>query len=365
MLDLSYEVEQLRDRLDTAIAGVLESGQFILGPDVTALEQEFAQYIGVKHAIGLNSGTDALMIALRALGVESGDEVITTPFTFFATAEAVSNIGATPVFVDIDPDTFNMDHRLVEQKITPKTKAIIPVHIFGQSSDMDELLAIADKHGLKVLEDVAQATGAHYKHKKLGSIGGAGAFSFYPTKVLGGYGDGGMITTDDDEVAEMSRMLRVHGEKQRYHNEMLGYNSRLDSLQAAILRVKFPFLDEWIEQRKNVAHAYSRGLGKAPGIIVPKEDPDRDHVYHQYTIRIVGGNRDEVQRRLREIGVSSVVYYPVPVHKLPVYSETGVQLKIAEKTAGEVLSLPIWPQMSADTIDTVVNSVLRAVGDSH
>lgn len=361
ILDLSSEVELLWDELNAAIQRVLRSGQFILGPEVEAFEAEVARYLGVKHAIGVNSGTDALVIALRALGIGPGDEVITTPFTFFATAEAISLVGATPVFVDIDPRTFNINPELIEPAITHRTRAILPVHLYGQAADMDPILALAEKYGLKVLEDVAQAFGGEYKGKKLGTLGHAGAFSFFPSKNLGAYGDGGLIVTDDDEVAERARMLRAHGSRKKYHNEMLGYNSRLDALQATILRVKLPHIDRWNEARRRVAQVYNELLNDLPGVLTPYEAPYAKHVYHQYTVRILEGRRDEVQQHLAEAGVGTMVYYPVPLHKLLVYAPLSYSLSKAKRVAEEVLSLPMSPWISDESLQRVGKFVKAAV----
>lgn len=362
ILDLSPEIDMLWDELQDAIKGVLRSGHFIMGPNVKAFEEEMAQYLGVKHAIGLNSGTDALFLALRALGVGPGDEVITTAFTFFATAEAISHVGATPVFVDIDPKTYNLDIDLIEAAITPRTKAIIPVHLFGQMADMDKIMAIASKHGLKVVEDVAQAMGATFNGKKAGTVGDVGTFSFFPTKNLGAYGDGGLLTTNDDHVAESVRKLRAHGSLKKYFNEVVGYNSRLDELQAAILRVKLPHLATSNEGRRTVAQVYDELLRDVPGIVVPEVQPGTVHVYHQYTVR-VQRNRDDVQHRLAVLGISTMVYYPVPVHKLPVYEAVRVKLPHAEQAAAEVLSLPIWPSISKQTQSSVVDALRGLVND--
>lgn len=354
MMDLSSEVEALWDELNGAIQRVLRSGQFILGPEVEAFEREVAAHLGVKHAIGVNSGTDALVIGLRALGAGPGDEVITTPFTFFATAEAVSVVGATPVFVDIDPKTFNIDPAQIEARITSRTKVILPVHLYGQAVDMDPIMDLARRFGLKVLEDVAQAFGGRYKGRKLGTIGDVGAFSFFPSKNLGAYGDGGLIATDDDAAAEVAWMLRVHGSRRKYYNEAIGYNSRLDSLQAAILRVKLPHLDRFNEARRQAARRYTEALDGLPGVVTPVEAPYAEHVYHQYTLRIPGGRRDEVQKRLAEAGVGTMIYYPVPLHRLPVYAGVECACPEAERAASEVLSLPIWPQMSQAVQERVV-----------
>jgi dTDP-4-amino-4,6-dideoxygalactose transaminase len=344
------EVEFLWPELEEAFRRVMRSGQYILGPEVEALEREAAAYLGVKHAIGVNSGTDALVIALRALGVGPGDEVITTPFTFFATAEAISLVGATPVFVDIDPRTFNINPDLIPSAITPRTKAILPVHLYGLPAEMDPILEIARSHGLKVLEDCAQAFGATYKGKKVGTLGDAGAFSFFPTKNLGGFGDGGLIATNSDEVAERARMLRAHGSRRKYYNEAVGYNSRLDALQAAFLRVKLKHVDAWNEARRQVASRYNKLLAGLSGLVLPEVSPG--HVFHQYTVRVHGG-RDRVAEALAREGVGTMVYYPVPLHRLPVYAHMGAALPEAERAAREVLSLPIGPHLNPSSQEGV------------
>lgn len=361
IVDLSFEIDALWDELNAAIQDELRSGQFIMGPTVTAFEAEVADYLGVEHAIGVNSGTDALVIALRTLGVDAGDEVITSSFTFFATAEAISQVGAVPIFVDIDPKTYNIDPALIEEKISSRTKAILPVHIFGQAADMDPILETAAMHGLMVLEDVAQAFGGEYKGKKLGTIGHIGTFSFFPSKNLGGYGDGGLIATDDGDVAEDARMLRTHGAKKKYHNELIGYNSRLDSIQAAILRVKLPHIDRWNERRRQIAGHYDEMLTAVAGVVTPHKASYARHAYHQYTVRIVDGRRDAVHSRLAEAGIGAMIYYPVPVHQLPVYAQLNVNLPLTEEAAGEVLSLPIWPQLSQTVQERVVTSLQQAL----
>ncbi len=355
------EVEALWDALQEATARVLRSGRFILGPEVEAFEAEVASYLGVRYAVGVNSGTDALVIGLRALGIGPGDEVITTPFTFFATAEAISLVGATPVFVDIDPLTFNIDPRQIPAAITPRTKAILPVHLYGHAADMDSILEIAQAHGLKVLEDVAQAFGGAYKGRKLGSLGHAAAFSFFPTKNLGGFGDGGLIATNDPAVAEQARMLRTHGARKKYHNETLGYNSRLDALQAALLRVKLQVVDEWNARRREVAARYQEALAGVEGLILPNEQPYAYHVYHQYTVRVLHGRREEVRQRLAEAGVGTMVYYPVPVHRLPVYASQAPSLPKAEQAATEVLSLPMGAFLSPQNQTKVVKRLSDAL----
>ncbi|RTH03485.1 erythromycin biosynthesis sensory transduction protein eryC1 [Thermus scotoductus] len=359
ILDLTPEVEELWDDLMAAITRVLRSGQFILGPEVEAFEREVAEYLGVKHAIGVNSGTDALVIGLRALGIGPGDEVITTPFSFFATAEAISLVGATPVFVDIDPKTFNLNPDLIAAAITPRTKAILPVHLYGRPAEMDPILDLAEAHGLKVLEDCAQAFGATYRGKKVGTLGHAGAFSFFPSKNLGAYGDGGLLVTNDDEVATLGRMLRAHGSKRKYYNETVGYNSRLDALQAAILRVKLPRVDTWNQARRQVALRYNELLADVPGLVLP--EVSEGHVFHQYTVRVLNGKRDEVQQRLDVQGISTLVYYPVPLHRLPVYGYPSGSFPWAERLATEVLSLPIWPQMGLEAQAWVAQVLARVL----
>jgi dTDP-4-amino-4,6-dideoxygalactose transaminase len=361
ILDLSPEVEFLWDDLMQAVQGVLRSGEYIMGPNVASFEAEVAAYLGVKHAIGVNSGTDALVLGLRAMGIGSGDEVITTPFTFFATAEAISMVGATPVFVDIDPLSFNLDPYLVEDAITLRTKAIIPVHLYGQAVDMDPLMSLAEAYGLKVLEDVAQGMGGEYKGEKLGTIGQLGAFSFFPSKNLGAYGDGGLVTTNDDQLAEMVRMLRVHGARKKYHNELIGYNSRLDELQAAMLRVKLPYLDMMNAGRRDVAHRYSEWLANVEGLVTPYEAHHSRHVYHQYTVRVLDGRRDALQQALSAEGIATMIYYPVPVHRLPVYRDREDRRLLAEEAQDQVLSLPIWPRMPAETQHRVVDALKRSL----
>jgi dTDP-4-amino-4,6-dideoxygalactose transaminase len=358
-LDLSPQYESLKAELREAVERVLASGQFIMGPEVKAFEEEVAKYLGVKHAVGVNSGTDALFISLRALGIGPGDEVITTPFTFFATAEAISHVGATPVFVDVEVHTFNIDPSLIEERITDRTRAILPVHLFGRPAEMDRIMALAHKHGLKVIEDCAQSFGARYDGKQTGTIGDAGAYSFFPSKSLGAYGDGGLIATNDDALAETARMLRAHGAKKKYHNEMVGYNSRLDSLQAAILRVKLPHVDFWNESRRRVAALYNELLEGVPGIIVP--EIVEGHVFHQYTVRLNRSNRDEVQARLRESGVGTMVYYPVPQDRLPLYAGRYPTNLVSDELSRQVLSLPIWPEIDRSTQQRIARSAVQAL----
>lgn len=361
VLDLQPEIDMLWDELNAAFQRVVRSGHFIMGADVVHFEAEAAAYLGVRHAVALNSGTDALVIGLRALGVGVGDEVITSPFTFFATAEAATNLGAKPVFVDINPQTFNLDVEQVEAAITSRTKAILPVHLYGHAAEMDPLLSLASRFNLKILEDVAQAFSGEYMGRKLGTIGHAGAFSFFPSKNLGAYGDGGLLVTDDADAASTARMLRVHGAKKKYYNEVPGYSSRLDTLQAAILRVKLPYVDRWSKERRTAAGVYDSLLRDMKGIVVPVQMDYARHVYHQYTIRVLNNRRDIVQKRLEEAGISTMVYYPVPLHQLPIYADLGFKLPEAERAAAEVLSLPMWPQITPAIQARVVDALRAAL----
>ncbi|WP_423227611.1 DegT/DnrJ/EryC1/StrS family aminotransferase [Paenibacillus filicis] len=357
IFDSSAEVASINEEVMASIQDVLFSGQFILGPQVKELEKEIAEYLGVRYAFGVNSGTDALVIGLRAAGVGNGDQVITTPFTFFATSEAIHQVGAEPVFVDIDPITFNIDVKQVEKAITAQTKAIIPVHLFGHASDMSAIELVAKRYGLKIIEDVAQGFGGEFQGKKLGSIGDVGCFSFFPTKNLGTYGDGGLLTTNDEATARLIRMLRAHGSEKKYHNEMFGYNSRLDEMHAAILRVKLPKLDKWNEMRRRIAARYQRELSDLQAVIVPTEQEGVMHVYHQFTIRVLGGHRDSLKQFLAEQGVGSMVYYPVPLHRLPVYHDMEGTFPESEQAAEEVLSLPMWPLMSSEIQSIVIKAI--------
>ena len=359
-LDLTRQYAQIGDEITAAVQKVLASGGYVGGPAVKSFEREFADYIGVSECVGCNSGTDALILALRALKIGPGDEVITTPFTFFASAEVISAVGATPVFVDIDSGTFNLDVELVEAAITDKTKAIMPVHIFGQPVDMTRLMEIATRHNLAVIEDCAQSVGAQWQSRKVGSIGHVGCFSFYPTKNLGACGDGGAVTTNDPALAAEMRMLKEHGQSSRYFYEAIGYNSRLDALQAVILSIKLRYLDSWNAQRRSIATLYSEFLSRVPGVVVPKELPLAKGVWNQYTIRLTspeeaqnpsGDFRDWMRSQLQECGIGSMVYYPLPLHLQPVYKSLGYvvgQLPQAEQVCHEVLSLPMFPELSRD-----------------
>jgi dTDP-4-amino-4,6-dideoxygalactose transaminase len=350
ILDLQPQIEAHFDEFNAAFQRVLRSGQFILGPEEQAFEEEAAAYLGARHAIGLNSGTDALFIALRALGIGPGDEVVTTPFTFFATAEAISHVGATPVFVDIEEATFNLDLDLVERAITPRTKAIIPVHLFGRPCAMDRCMSLAETYGVKIVEDCAQSFGATWNGRKAGTFGDFGCYSFFPTKNLSTFGDGGMLTTNDDTLAAEARMLRSHGSRKKYHNETVGYNSRLDELHASLLRIKLPHIDRWNSLRRDVATRYHKFLSKTSAIVLP-EIVD-GHVFHQFTIRVTNGDRDRYQAALTECGIQSMVYYPVPVHRFSLYQEShsAASCPVAERAAKEVLSLPIWPELEVEEI---------------
>lgn len=361
ILDLGPEIDAHFTEFNEAFQRVLKSGHFIMGPEVRAFEQEIADYLGVKHAIGCNSGTDALVIGLRALGVGVGAEVICPAFTFFATAEAVSLLGATPVFVDVDPTTFCIDVAKIAEKITPRTKAIVPVHLFGHSADMPALHAVVQGRDIMILEDVAQAMGGAWNRQKLGSIGHAGAFSFFPSKNLGAFGDGGLITTNDPAVADTCAKLRAHGSKKKYFNELIGYNSRLDEMQAAFLRIKLGYLEESNEGRRKVANRYGEAFTNKDGITAPTERAPAHHVYHQYTLRIDGNRRDKVQAALEAQGINTMIYYPVPLHRLPVYRHMTVSLPVTERLADEVISLPIWPQMKTETQIRVVEAILGAL----
>ena len=376
ILDLKPQYQSIKPEIDEAVARVLTSTQFILGPDVSLLEEEIAQYLGGKYAIGVNSGTDALVIALRALGIGDGDEVITTSFSFYATAESISMVGAKPIFADINPSTFNIEPESIKSKISSQTKAIMPVHLFGQPAAMTAILDLAQEYGLKVIEDCAQAFGARYygnclscenscsetirkaiQGKYVGTIGDVGAFSFYPTKNLGAYGDGGMIITNDEAIASLAQMLRVHGAKKSYHNQMLGYNSRLDSLQAAILRVKLKYIDSWNEARRNIAQTYNQLLADLPEIITPKVTDG--HVFHQYTIRITNGKRDQLKEYLAAQDIGSMIYYPIPQDQLPVYQGQYEPLPVSIKFAEEVLSLPIWSELETEKVKEVTKTIIN------
>jgi len=363
--DIKQQYTSIEAEVSTAVLEVLASGRYIGGPPVESFEQQFAAYHGVTDCVACNSGTDALFLALRAFGIGAGDEVITTPFTFVATAEVISAVGAKPVFVDIDETTFNLDLQQLEAAITPKTKAIIPVHLFGQPVDMTTLMAIAQAHNLVVIEDCAQSTGASWHGKKVGSIGHIGCFSFYPTKNLGACGDGGAITTNDPEIAAKVRIIKEHGQRYRYQYEEIGVNSRLDAIQAVILQIKLRYLDTWNQQRQAIAAYYQKFLSQIPGIIPPQELPGGVSVWNQYTIRVItqgrngtsAAHRETVRNSLQEKKVGSMVYYPYPLHLQPVYQYLGYkpgQLPVAEQACNEVLSLPMFPELTTQQQDQVI-----------
>jgi dTDP-4-amino-4,6-dideoxygalactose transaminase len=363
--DLSEQYKVIGEEINQAVLEVLASGRYIGGAIVENFEQQLAEYVGVAECVACNSGTDALYLALRSLKISTGDEVITSPFTFVATAETVSAVGATPVFVDIDPQTFNLDLAQVAAAITPKTKAIIPVHLFGQPVDMTRLMAIAQAHNLAVIEDCAQATGAEWAGKKVGSIGQIGCFSFYPTKNLGACGDGGAITTNDPEIAATLRMLRDHGRRSGYYHEAFGVNSRLDALQAAVLQIKLRYLDTWNHQRQAVADRYHQLLSPIPGIALPQAPTHGRCVWNQYTIRLLEKSgqpdwRDRVRQQLQAKGVNSMVYYPLPLHLQPIYQSLGYQpghLPESDRASQEVLSLPMFPELSIAQQNQVIYSL--------
>jgi len=355
--DLKRQYSGIKPEIDAAITKVLEGGQFVLGEELAAFETEFARYVGAKHAFGVGSGTDALFLSLLGMGVGQGDEVITAANTYIATALTVSHAGAKPVLVDIDEMTFNMDTALLEKAVTERTKAIVPVHLFGLPADMDPIMELAEKHGLKVLGDVAQACGSEYKHRKIGSMADVDAFSFYPTKPLGAYGDGGMVTTNDDDIAEKIRLLRNYGETTKYHHAIKGFNSRLDEMQAAILRVKMKHLDQWIAMRRKNAGAYTEAL-QGPSVIMPSEPAGYKHVYYLYVVR--SKRRDALQEHLASKGVGTMVHYPIPIHMQSAYNDAGWKkgdFPAAERSAEEMISLPMYPELRKDEIGYVTESI--------
>jgi dTDP-4-amino-4,6-dideoxygalactose transaminase len=368
-LNLRAQYASLREEIHAAIDGVLESQQFVLGRHAEALERDLAAYCDAKHAVSLANGTDALTIALAACGIGPGDDVIVPAFTFVATATAVVRIGARPIFADIDPATFNLDPEEIERRVTPQTKAVIPVHLYGLPAEMEEINSISARHGLVVIEDNAQAIGARYKSSRTGSLGIAAGISFYPTKNLGAYGDGGMLVTNSEELAAHVRRLRDHGQSSKYLSSEPGWNSRLDEIQAAVLRVKLARLDEWTAARQAHAQRYSELLLNVPGISLPKTSAHSEHVYHLFTIRIQGelSRRDRVQRTLASLGVFSGVYYPTPLHLQPVFAGNSQKLgtfPAAEHASAQVLSLPLFPELTQQQIDRVVESLATALKET-
>lgn len=382
LLDLVPQYHALREQLEAAVLRVSASQRFILGPEVEGLEREMESYLGVKHALGVSSGTDALLLAMMALGVGAGDEVIVPVFSFFATAGTVSRLGARPVFVDVDPLTYNIDPDRFEAAITPRTKAVVPVHLFGQSAEMDRIMEIADRHGVAVVEDAAQSIGAQWRDgRRTGAIGTVGCFSFFPSKNLGAFGDGGLVTTNDTALYERLRIMRVHGGERRYYHAVIGGNFRLDEIQAAVLRVKLPHLSAWSAGRRHNADLYSRlfveaGLSEGPGrsefdeknrLLLPfeayRESGVEDyHIINQYVIRV--GDRDALRATLAERNIGNEVYYPVPFHMQECFADLGYKegaFPVAERAAREVLALPVYPELSEEQIAYVVESI--AVGE--
>ncbi|MCX6835408.1 MAG: DegT/DnrJ/EryC1/StrS family aminotransferase [candidate division Zixibacteria bacterium] len=361
LLDLHRQYDTIKADMDRAVLDVLEHGKFILGPEVKRLEQEIAALCGVKHAIGTASGTDALLIALRAVGVKPGDEVITSNFSFFASAGVIARLGARPVFVDIEPDTYNIDPKLVEAALTPRTKAIVPVHLFGQLADMDPIMEIARRRGIKVIEDAAQAIGAEYKGRRAGSIGDLGCFSFYPSKNLGGGGDGGMIVTNEDQTERSCRSLRVHGENPKYFHHTIGYNSRLDTLQAAMLLVKLPHLRAWSEKRIEHARIYGSAFAGVPNLRVPVvKDYSTFHIFNQYTV--ASPRRDRILEGLNRAGIGNCIYYPMPFHQQKCFAYLDYALgdfPVSNRSAAEVFSIPIYPEMTPSEQQEVIDTVRR------
>lgn len=385
ILDVPAELAPLRRDLEAAFARVLDGGQLILGPEVEAFEAEAAAYLGAAHAVALNSGTDALVIALRALGIGPGDEVITSPFSFFATSEAIQITGAVPVFVDLAEGSFTLDADAVAEALTPRTAALLPVHLYGDAAPLEPLLALARREDLRVVEDAAQAFGARYPERcvgcrcaaasaapvgeasrraatlagrRLGTLGDAGAVSFYPTKNLGALGDAGLLVTDDEALAAFARRLRNHGSERRYEHETLGYNSRMDALQAAALRVKLPHLDAWTRERRRLAARYDAALADLPGLERPPASAE--HVYHQYTVRIADGRRDEIAERLARDGVATSVHYPTTLDRYG--GRVHGELRRAHAAARSVLSLPLYPTLGDERQDLVVDALRRALG---
>lgn len=377
MLDLKREYEYMQTDIDAALKTCLDHQHWILGPEVKQLEDKIAGYLGVKHCIGICSGTDALVLSLRAHAIklknreyfDKADEVVTTSFTFTATGDAILRSGATPVFVDIDPGTYNVDTEKIREyvELNKNVVGIIPVHLYGQASNMDKIMKVAKENGLFVIEDVAQAFGAKWKDKKLGSIGSTGAFSFFPSKNLGCFGDGGMVATNEDETMELVRMLLRHGGKDKYNVDHIGYNARLDTLQAAIVLAKFDYIDEFNSKRNQIAKSYNEGLKDIEWILLPMYLQEAYHVNHQYTIRVLNGKRNKLQSYLKEKGVSTMVYYPFPLHKMKVFgnnrSKSFGSLKNAELCSESVLSLPIEPLQSMDDTSYVIDCIKSFVGN--
>ena len=370
LLDLTRQYQSLAGELQDAMRTVVEEQRFILGPTVERFEREVAEYLSVRHAVGCASGTDALLLSLRALDVQPGDEVVTTPFTFFATAGAIHNAGARPVFADIRPDTYNLDPAAAEAAVGKRTRAVIPVHLFGQMAEMTAFRALADGAGIGLIEDAAQAIGARQRTPDgewitTGTLGDTAAFSFFPSKNLGAFGDGGLVTANRDDLAARLRLLRVHGGRQMYHHEEVGYNSRLDALQAAVLSVKLPHLPGWSEARRANARFYDEALAGVEGVRTPVVLPGNESIFNQYTIRVLDGRRDDLVRFLGERGVGSSVYYPVPLHLQECFGYLGYgrgDFPVSEAAALEVLSLPIFPELRREQLEYVAESIREFCG---
>jgi len=367
-IDLQAQYRRIQADVDARIKAVLEHGHYIMGPEVAELEERLADYVGVRHCIGVSSGTDALLIPMMAMGIGPGDEVITTPFTFVATGEMIVLLGATPVFVDIDARTYNIDHTKIEAAITPKTKAIMPVSLYGQCAEMDEINAIAERHGLPVIEDAAQSFGATYRGRHSCGLSTVGVTSFFPSKPLGCYGDGGACFTDDDTLAKLMREIRVHGQDRRYHHPVVGINGRLDTIQAAVLLAKLTIFDQEVDARTRLGRAYNEaflargtavvGEREAP-ILVPYIEPHNTSVFAQYTIQVT--NRDAVQARLQAQGIPTAVHYPIPLNRQPALDQAEISLPHAEAAAASVVSLPMHPYLSTDDLQTIVSAVCTSV----
>ncbi|MDD2519438.1 MAG: DegT/DnrJ/EryC1/StrS family aminotransferase [Kiritimatiellae bacterium] len=365
LVDLKAQYQSIKPEIDAAIGRVLETGAFALGPAVADFEKQFAPYCGVTHAAGVNSGTSALHLALLALGIGPGDEVIAPAMTFIATVSAIDYTGARPVLVDVEPGTCTMDPAKIEAAITPRTKAILPVHLYGQCADMDPILAVAAQHGLPVVEDAAQAHGAEYKGHRAGSMGVMGCFSFYPGKNLGAYGEGGAVVTNNPDYDKTIRMLRDWGCPQRYHHDLKGFNYRLEGIQGAVLGVKMNYIEGWTEKRRAAAKLYREQLAQVPGVRLPTDAADRRHVYHVFAVFV--HNRDEVVRRMQEAGVGVGIHYPIPVHLQKCFAELGYKpgdFPVAEQIGAEEMTLPLYPELTAAQVQTVVDTlkeVLRQV----
>ena len=363
LVDLKRQYASIQQEMDEKISGVLKSTAFILGPEVREFEKDFSAFCGTEHAVGVSSGTEALSLALLALSVGRDDEVVTTPNTFIATAGAISHVGAQPVLVDVDPESYNIDASLVEGAITKRTKAIIPVHLYGQPSEMEAILQVAKRHNIKVIEDACQAHGAEYRGRRVGSFGDIAAFSFYPGKNLGAYGDGGAVVTDKGELAERIRLLRDHGSPKKYYHEIIGYNSRLDEIQAAVLRVKLRYLNEWNEKRRGNARVYNeylKDLVNKGSVVTPKEMSWAKHVYHLYVIQVEDNIRDKLIEHLNARGIGAQIHYPIPIHLQKAYKHLGYNrgsFPVAEKLAKRIISLPMFPELERQEIEYVAQEV--------